>query len=182
MKRLYSIGFLLAVLLTGRGVEAVSSAPAGKEAPAGAEVEDTSILLSAPTELSGSVNVSVAMAFCPSMGCYDVNCTDAGHYHACGATCTDASHYHNCPENCAEAEHHHAAAYGESGAPAFMPSMGCYDVNCTDAGHYHACGATCTDASHYHHCPENCIDTAHSHCEQRGSGHHGGHHGGHHRQ
>lgn len=112
MKRLYSIGFLLAILLAGRGGDTVSSAPAGGDVPPGAEIEDTSILLSAPTESTGSVSAAVAAAFCPSMGCYDVDCADASHYHACGAACTDASHYHSCPENCANTAHSHCGQGG----------------------------------------------------------------------
>lgn len=182
MKRLYSIGFLLAILLAGRGGDAASSAPAGGDVPPGAGIEDKTVVLSAPTELTGSVSAVAAAAFCPSMGCYDANCADASHYHACGALCTDASHYHSCLEHCADAGHHHTGVYEEAEIPVFRPSMGCYRVDCTDPAHCHSCPETCTDISHYHSCPENCANTAHSHCGQRGSGHHGGHHGGHHRR
>ena len=119
MKRLYSIGILLTVLLTGRGGDAVFPTPAEGNVPPGVEVEDTSILLSAPTESTGSVSAVAALSFCPSMGCYDVSCTNEGHYHACGAFCDDVSHYHNCPENCTNAQHCHEGVCKEAEPPVF---------------------------------------------------------------
>ena len=49
------------------------------------------------------------LAFVPSMGCYDQDCTDPAHYHHCDGSCAEAGHYHDCPQGCAHEGHHHNA-------------------------------------------------------------------------
>ena len=50
-----------------------------------------------------------ALAFVPSMGCYDQGCADSAHYHHCDGSCAEAGRYHDCPQGCTHEGHHRDA-------------------------------------------------------------------------
>ena len=125
------------------------------------------------------------VAFLSSMGCNDINCTDASHYHDCPTDCTDYDHYHSCALDCSETEHHHSQTQHQddhqtnsSGVitTAFISGMGCNDQSCTDVSHHHDCSTDCTDYDHYHNCSLGCTVTSHHHDGQTVGGGHGEHH------
>ncbi len=67
----------------------------------------------------GNVTEEEKSGFRNSMGCEDIECTNAEHYHGCDESCTNAEHYHGCDESCTNAEHYHDC-----------------DINCNETEHH----------------------------------------------